>query len=166
MLEITGGLAPLSDMVTPALLISACGTLIFSTSTRLARIVDRVRALIAALEQFSAQEPDDLVQERRQEVERQLASHTRRGRLIQGSLTSLYVALGLFVATTVSIGISPVVPHLTWLPSALGMVGTLALFYGCVLLIRETRLALASVDAEMTFVLRQRDMYQNRRRGP
>jgi len=32
----------LSAMITPAVLISACGTLIFSTSTRLARVVDRV----------------------------------------------------------------------------------------------------------------------------
>src|SRR5262252_5485580 len=35
----------LSAMITPAVLISACGTLILSTSTRLARIMDRVREL-------------------------------------------------------------------------------------------------------------------------
>ena len=35
----------LSARGAPAVLISACGTLIFSTSTRLARVVDRVREL-------------------------------------------------------------------------------------------------------------------------
>lgn len=40
-------LAVLSAMITPAVLISACGTLIFSTAARLARIVDRVRGLSA-----------------------------------------------------------------------------------------------------------------------
>lgn len=34
-------------MITPALLISACGTLVLSTSNRLSRVVDRVRVLTA-----------------------------------------------------------------------------------------------------------------------
>ena len=38
-------LSLLTAMLTPAVLISACGTLILSTSMRLARIVDRVREL-------------------------------------------------------------------------------------------------------------------------
>jgi Protein of unknown function (DUF2721) len=46
----------LSAMFTPAVLISACGALIFSTSTRLARIVDRVRELIRVVEEFSKME--------------------------------------------------------------------------------------------------------------
>ena len=36
-------LAVLTAMITPAVLISACGALIFSTSTRMGRVVDRVR---------------------------------------------------------------------------------------------------------------------------
>ena len=35
----------LTAMITPALLISATGSLVLSTSTRLGRVVDRVRAL-------------------------------------------------------------------------------------------------------------------------
>ena len=35
----------LGAMITPAVLISACGALILSTSVRLGRVVDRVRAL-------------------------------------------------------------------------------------------------------------------------
>jgi len=78
----------LTAMITPAVLISACGTLIFSTSTRLARIVDRVRELTNAMDTLYAGAEGDFLEERRAEVERQLSMHARRGRLIQWSLTS------------------------------------------------------------------------------
>src|SRR5262245_9014101 len=87
----------LSAMITPAVLISACGTLVFSTSTRLGRIVDRVRDLIRTIEDLSKTEDLDFPDERRIEVERQLLIHTRRSQLIQRSVTSFYVALSLFV---------------------------------------------------------------------
>ena len=41
-------------MITPAVLISACGSMILSTSTRLGRVVDRVRALSDKLEELAA----------------------------------------------------------------------------------------------------------------
>jgi len=45
MQDLPTALSLLTAMITPAVLISACGTLIFSTSARLARLVDRVREL-------------------------------------------------------------------------------------------------------------------------
>jgi hypothetical protein len=153
-------------MITPAILMLACGTLITSTATRLARIVDRVRQLSALFDQLtSGAQGVDFVEERLQEVERQLAAHVQRSRLIQGSLTSFYVSLGLFVATSLSLAVVTFVPALTWLATALGLVGILVLFHGSVLLIRETRLALVSVDSEMKFVLSLRERHQTRRNG-
>ena len=58
----------LSAMITPAVLISACGQLIFSTSTRLARIVDRVRQLTPLLEQLFAGEVHEFADERRRQI--------------------------------------------------------------------------------------------------
>jgi len=153
----------LSAMITPAVLISACGTLIFSTSTRLARVVDRVRELSRAIEQFSRDENVDFPEERRIEVDRQIAIHARRGQLIQRSLTSFYVSLSLLVAATVTIGFVAVFSRATWLPNTLGIVGTVFLFHGCVTLIAETRLALRSVKSEMEFTLKLRAKYQERR---
>ena len=153
----------LSAMITPAVLISACGTLIFSTSTRLARIVDRVRDLSRAIEQLSRDENLDFPEERRCEVDRQIAIHVRRGQLIQRSLTSFYISLSLFVAATVAIGFVAVFDRVVWAPNALGIVGTVFLFYGCVMLIAETRLALRSVNFEMEFTLMLRAKYQARR---
>ncbi len=60
-------------MITPAVLISACGTLVFSTSNRLARIIDRVRDLSRTIEDLSKDEVIDFPEERLAEVERQLA---------------------------------------------------------------------------------------------
>jgi threonine/homoserine/homoserine lactone efflux protein len=156
----------LSAMITPAVLISACGTLIFSTAARLARVVDRVRTLSRQLEQLYASDEGPFSVERRHEVERQLFLQARRGRLIQRSLTALYVSLGFFVATTVSIGLASLLPRVPWIPAALGIAGTLVLFYGCMVFIGETRLALRSVDLEMEFVLRMRGMYQSRHGQP
>ena len=146
----------LTAMFTPAVLISACGTLIFSTSTRLGRIVDRVRGLMDMLDRLALGEIHEAVEERRHEVERQLASHAARSRLIQQSLTCFYYALGTLVGATVAIGIGAAIPILIprWVPGALGLLGTLVMFYGCVLLISETRMAIKSIDSEMEFALR------------
>lgn len=153
----------LSAMFTPAVLISACGTLIFSTSTRLARVVDRVRELSRLIEQFSRDENADFPEERHIEVDRQISIHARRVQFIQRSLTSFYLSLSLFVAATVAIGLVAVFNRAAWLPNTLGMVGTVFLFYGCITLIAETRLALRSVKSEMEFTLMLRSKYQERR---
>jgi hypothetical protein len=147
----SGGLLP--SMVTPAVLISAAGTLVFSTVTRLARIVDRARVLAEQLEAIDAQPEAPLADERRREIERQLAVRARRSHLVQKAVTSFYVALGFFVGTTVAVGVASLLPALGWLPGTLGIAGTLVLFLGCVQLIRETRLALDAVDSEMAFTL-------------
>jgi hypothetical protein len=152
--EAAAPLGLLSAMLTPAVLISACGTLILSTSMRLARIVDRVRQLVEMSEQIARGEVREFAEERRAEVDRQLAAHARRAELIQWSLTSFYVALCVLVATMVCIGLTGFVPAVSWVPSMLGVAGSLALFYGSMMLIAETRLALRSVITEMDFARR------------
>ena len=100
-------------MITPAVLISACGTLIMSTSIRLARIVDRVRELSRETEEIFTNEKITFGEERRLEFERQLTVHTRRGKIIQNAMTGFYCALGLLVAATVSILLSEGAGYIT-----------------------------------------------------
>src|SRR5689334_21043099 len=114
--DAAGGLAVLSAMITPAVLISACGTLILSTSHRLARVVDRVRALSSALEGLFANPEQEFAEARRDETERQILLQSRRGRLLQRALSSFYVALGIFVGTTVGIGLTAYAPRLGVVP--------------------------------------------------
>ena len=133
----------LSAMITPAVLISVFATLIFSTLNRLARIVDRVRNLMASIERLSSTEDVDFSEDRTREFNRLLAIHTRRGKLIQNALTRFYVSLSLFVAATLTIGLRatfkvwPLWP--LWIPNLLGIIGTLFLFNACMILIAETR---------------------------
>lgn len=152
----------LSAMITPAVLISACGALIFSTAARLARIVDRSRRLAQQVEDLAAGRTTEFADERRMEVDRLVEVQSRRVSLIQGSLASLYVALSLFVATTLSIGLSFFASFAGWVPFALGIIGTLVLFYACVLLISEVRLAIRAVRSEVAFSHRLRGLYEAR----
>lgn len=161
--ETLTGLSLLSAMITPAVLISACGTLVFSTSTRLARVVDRVRQLSAEAAELATASENEFTQERVLQMEVQLGLYARRSRLVQGALTAFYVALGLFVAATVAIGLTAFVSHVAWAPSTLGVLGTLVLFAGSVMLISETRLALASLEHEMETTIRLFDRTLGRR---
>lgn len=143
----------LAAMVTPAVLISAAGTLVFSTATRLARLVDRARVLAQELEGLAESPEAPFAAERRAEIEHHLTVRARRSHLVQSAVTRFYVALGFFVGTTIAVGLVALAPGLGWLPPILGIVGSVILFAGCVQLIRETRLALAAVDREMSFAL-------------
>ncbi|MGE0447587.1 MAG: DUF2721 domain-containing protein [Vicinamibacterales bacterium] len=146
-------LAVLTAMITPAVLISACGALIFSTSSRLGRVVDRVRAVTARLEEIARHpEADELAGERRAMFVGQLLRQTARARLIQHSMVAFYAALSIFVTTSLAVAIVGVVAqNYTWIAVTLGLIGALVMLYGSVLLIVESRLALGAITSEMDF---------------
>ena len=154
-------LAVLTAMITPAVLISACGALIFSTSTRLGRVIDRVRALSERFQELAAHpEKDEMFQERQVLIFTQLDRQTSRARLIQRAMTAYYTALGVFVATTVTIAIvSAAARNYTWIAVALGLLGTLFMLYASVLLIVESRMALGAIMSEMDFVWKVSQKY-------
>lgn len=150
-------LAVLTAMITPTVLISACGTLILSTSARLGRVVDRVRSLSDRFEELAAnKEQDALLEDRRAVIFEQLDKLTTRARLLQRCMTVFYLSLGIFVFTTVAIGIVAALAgtRYAWLPIVLALIGVLALAYGCVVLIFEARLALSTITLEMDFIWR------------
>ena len=155
----------LSAMITPAVLISASGTLILSTSTRLARVVDRVRELSRLSETLFTTADTPFAELRWKGMDEQLDMQTRRGGLLQRALTCFYVALGIFVATAIALALVSYSVPVAWVPSALGIAGMLMLFYGCVMLLRETRLALRAVDSEMAFVLELTDRHRRQANG-
>jgi len=151
---LSSALAVLTAMITPAVLISACGALILSTSTRLGRVVDRVRALTERFEELARGGQEmDLVEERRTVIFNQLDKLTSRARYLQRSMTVFYMALGLFIATSVAIGLVAFA-GVGWsvLPVGLGLLGASFLFYGSIILIFEARLALSTITMEMDFL--------------
>jgi hypothetical protein len=153
---LSASLAVLTAMITPAVLISASGTMILSTSTRLGRVVDRVRSLSDRLQQISGDETKtELFEERRVMLFDQLDKLTSRSRLLQRALTTFYLAVGVFVATSVAIGVVAFSgARFGWIPVALGLIGAFFLFYGSMLLVFEARLALSTTHAEMDFIWR------------
>jgi hypothetical protein len=153
---LSSALAVLTAMITPAVLISASGTMILSTSTRLGRVVDRVRALSDRIEELARGEAaGELLAERHTVIFMQLDKLTSRARLLQRSMVVFYIALGVFVATSVSIGIVAVSgKNYEWIPIVCGLIGASFLFYGSVLLIFEARLALTTIHMEMDFIWR------------
>ena len=141
-------------MITPAVLISACGSMILSTSSRLGRVVDRVRALSDKLEELALRNAAE-TKERQGVIFAQLDKLTSRARILQRSMVSFYLATGMFVATSVAIGVVAVIPsspRYNYVPVIVGLLGACFLFYGSMLLIFEARLALSTIHAEMDFI--------------
>jgi Protein of unknown function (DUF2721) len=145
----------LGAMITPALLISAAGTLVLSTSNRLGRVVDRVRVLAEMAEQLHPPNgtAHEEIEEKRSLISDQLGKLTARIHYLVPAISSLYIAIGLLVAASISVGIVALLRSGTaWLPVALGLCGAVALFYASTLLIREARLAVDSTLHEMKYV--------------
>src|SRR5712671_1674636 len=153
---LTSSLAVLTAMITPAVLISASGTMILSTSTRLGRIVDRVRLLSDRLRHLGdANESAEFLEEERAMLYDQLDKLTSRSRLLQRALTTFYLAVGVFVATSVAIGVvSFFSARFAFIPVVFGLIGAFFLFYGSMLAVFEARLALSTTHAEMDFIWR------------
>jgi hypothetical protein len=157
-MDSASAIAVLTAMITPAVLISACGSMILSTSSRLGRVVDRVRALSEKLEEISADNGiSEGWKERQAVIFEQLDKLTSRARILQRAMVTFYLGLGMFVATSVAIGIVAIVdrPRWTVLPVVCGLGGACFLFYGSMLLIFEARLALTTIHMEMDFIWKQ-----------
>ncbi len=138
----------LSAMVTPAVMILSTGSLIFTTTNRLARIVDRVREMLPEFEALAKTESPD--EAKRAMLFGQLDRATIRARLAQRALTQLYLGLTMFLSTSVALGIVAFARlDAAWFPLLLGVIGVGLLLNASVLLIFESRLALASTYSEM-----------------
>jgi len=144
----------LTAMVTPTLLISATGSLVLSTSTRLGRVVDRTRELEVRLSELIVVEDKEtipLYDKRLETIVHLLDKVTSRSRILQRAMGAFYYGLCLFIMTSVSIAVVGIVGVYRWFPIPVGIIGILFLFYGSVLMLRETRMATATINAEMDF---------------
>ena len=144
----------LTAMVTPTLLISATGSLVLSTSTRLGRVVDRARELEVRLSELIVVEDKTkvpLYDKRLETIVNLLDKVTTRARILQKAMGAFYYGLGFFILTSVTIAIAGLFNIYRWLPIPVGIIGIMYLFYGSFLMLRETRMATATINAEMDF---------------
>lgn len=144
----------LTAMVTPTLLISATGSLVLSTSARLGRVVDRTRELEKRLSELIVVDDKNevpLYELRLETIVRLLDKVTSRARLLQRAMGTFYYGLGFFILTSVTIAIAAFFSTYRWIPIPIGIVGIFCLFWGSLLMLREARMATATVNAEMDF---------------
>jgi hypothetical protein len=144
----------LTAMITPALLISASGSLVLSTSTRLGRVIDRARDLIERLDILILSESKETIPfyTRRLEANFDLLDKvTSRARILQRAMVAFYRGLALYVLTSVSIGVSILVPFAIFIPIPVGILGIIFTFYGSILMIYEAQMATSTVNSEMDY---------------
>ena len=115
-----------------------------------------MRALSDKLEEL-AQKTTIETRHRQAVIFDQLDKLTSRARILQRAMVSFYLCLGMFVATSVAIGVVALLGQVryTIVPVSFGIVGACFLFYGSILLIFEARLALGTIHAEMDFIWSQ-----------
>jgi hypothetical protein len=153
----------LGAMITPAVLISASGLLVLSTSNRLSRAVDRVRVLSSEAESWHGPSDTETAKRRQILVAGQVEQLSQRAVLLRSALTALYASIGFLVATSIGVGVAALFEwRYGWVAVGLGLAGACSLFYGSLLLIREAQLAVRSTLEELAFV---RDVVRSVRNG-
>lgn len=153
LLEALGSSQILTSMITPAVLISACGTLIFSTSARLGRIFDRVNVMKGEVEAIitgNISHPE----ERLEHLHGQIELQRRRAMLVHKAMVSLYTATLLFVASSLAIAVTVAYGNAdqAWIPTLLALCGGLFLFVASAALLYESRFNLRFVHRSIDFI--------------
>ena len=145
----------LTSMITPAVLILATGSLVMTTSQRLGRVIERVRKLAQEFAQLGEKNDEESsIEIKRRILYTLLRKSARRCKLLTRAMTFLYLSLGLFVATSLAIGIVAITElRFTWLPTAFGLIGAIFLFVSSSILIVESRLTLSAIADEVDFVI-------------
>ena len=135
-----------TSLVTMAILISACGSLISSTSTRLIRVTDICRGFCEKAK----------AEEERSELEQiftQLEKIGPRIKSLETALTLFYVSLSCFALTTLFMSIDQVMPQdLNLYTLGSGIFGVLILPIASILLVYERQFSMKSIWLEMDFV--------------
>ncbi|TXK64507.1 DUF2721 domain-containing protein [Alkalisalibacterium limincola] len=139
----------LTSMLAPALLMAATGSLLISANARLARVVDRLRAVMA--------EWQDADEAQRAELEAEIRSQRTRSGFNLRACLMLYLALAAFVATSIALAIDAFTNFaLGPLPTITALVGTGCLLMASIYLALEVRMAIRGLDAEISMQMRQR----------
>ena len=142
--------AILTAMLAPALLMTATASLLVSANTRLARVVDRLRALIV---EWAHDAPD------REHRDIQITRHRQRAQWVLRACQMLYMAMGSFVGTSLALAMDAFLGfRLGVVPTLMAVLGVLFLLGASVAMWREVSQAVTSFDLEL-------DQEMSRRRG-
>lgn len=143
----------LTAMISPALFLTATGSLIISTSNRMSRIVDRIRELNELSDQIDRGDSElDFPEHRRQYFALQLEHLGRRSDFVRTALTMLYASLTAFIGTSLGLAIDVLLGHLfEAIPTMLAVAGVVLLMAASLQLVREAHMALSAGTGEVEF---------------
>jgi hypothetical protein len=151
----------LSALIAPTVLVAACAQLILVTSQRTGRVVDQLRLWSDEYAALRQERPGHAMLEARRELVFELIGiSTNRARYLQSVLMTMVLAVGFFVATGLAVAGSALLNQLdlwwgwyVWVPVMLGLAGSAAMLFGCILLIREGELAMRTTLAETRYLM-------------
>jgi len=151
-LPIPPNYAVLSAMITPAIFLTANGSLIISTSNRMSRVVDRIRVLNDLADKLCRGSDVDFVDDRLAHGRAQLDSLIWRADRIRYALVMLYLAFGSFVGTSLTLAVDTWTGNrLVGVPTSLALLGVALMLGACVNQVREVLEALRSNRQEVRF---------------
>src|SRR5271165_7173815 len=131
----TAAVATIAAMITPALLLLGSASLVASALMRMARVVDRARILAGIAHEGNV----DKIGLTTGQLRAWLESHAKRACYAERSITLLYAAIVVFIATCLSIALDRLSgDSLNWLPVALAVSGTLLLLSGAAYMVVES----------------------------
>jgi hypothetical protein len=145
--------ATVAAMIAPALFLTATGSLMISTATRMARIVDRIRILVAMYDRSRrGDEVLDFLEARRKHALDELRRLQSRSDRVMAAVTLLYMAFGSFAATSMVIAVDSIIGHrIESVPTFFAFAGVVFLLTASMNLVVEARSALKSNDMEVQF---------------
>ncbi len=153
----------LAAMISPALFMTATGSLIITTSNRMSRIVDRVRTLNDQADKLTLGQTDlDFPDERLAHIIGELNRQIWRSDRVRLALTLLYLALSCFVGTSLSMAIDALLQNsIGAVPTTLAIGGVMLMMLASIELSREAHAALRSNRIEIAFYQSIRDRRKN-----
>jgi hypothetical protein len=138
-------LSLVQSMVTPAVMISACGLLLLSISNKLGRIVDRIRDLNTEDRGLSA----DVEAVRRLSIRNQIDLLLRRAVLLRNACGLLYLAVAVFALTSLCVGLSGAGHIFEVLMLVLFVLGLATVVWAGILAYLEIRLSHRAIAEEI-----------------
>ena len=134
------------QMVSPAVMVSACGLMLLSLGNKYARVVDRIRnfaAEVRALHKLG-NHLTDVDRHRLGILELQLPDLFRRGKLLRNSVLHFYVAISFFVICSFLIPLTGTLAPLVCFCLGMGSV-----FVAVLLAWRETLMSFRLLNLEV-----------------
>jgi len=139
--------AALTTIVAPAVLTNACSVLSLGTGNRIARVVDQSKRLQAMLAEAEGEE--------RTRTADELRRLTTRSKMLLRAMRLFYGSLGCFAgaallavvgASFAAYGATTAFKTVAGVGFLVGALGVVGLSSGCVLLVREVRMALEQTE--------------------